>query len=503
MRPMNNKEHTIKQKSGLWILAGFAIVVILGVFLSGCAPSEEKQKEAEALVTEAEALVEDGYYADALKKFEEARTADPGNAKIYTGMAGIYTLKNRVTDAREVLEVGGKESREPSTVYVDLGQLEMREENAELAISYCRSAVRSDGENYEAQYCLAEAYVENGEFGKAEGELDIPEEAGEWYVRAKILQAVLAWDDTETANEAIDQALKADVEDTELEETADAVRQNLRDYGKIDDEDMTDEYRDVALAYGALVGEYEDLVIGKLEQYVEDNPEYWDLFLYLGQAYYLDGDMEKAARYLTESTSLNPSDPYGAWYLARVSAETGQDTDAESMYRRAVGLAPEEDRVEIQEEYAEYLLGTGQYAEAADQLEELEESAEDENVYRYKLMRVSSLITRELYSEAAAILDAMTEGDEEGYLVSGNLAGEYLWARAEIEYSEGNREDALSTVDQAIEQNPVEPKYHLLRGQLLFELGRSEDAQKALERAVDLDLDGDVSAEAMKVLDRI
>ena len=117
-------------------------------------------------------------------------------------------------------------------------------------------------------------------------------------------------------------------------------------------------------------------------------------------------------------------------------------------------------------------------------------------------MRVSSLISRELYTEASEILEKWSRL-EPVPLSTGPLGAEYLWALAEVEYSTGSMDEALSLIDRVIEKDPIEPKYHLLRGQLLFELGRSEDARKALDRAIDLDLEGDVSAEAMKVLDRI
>jgi Tfp pilus assembly protein PilF len=500
---MDKKQRQSKKQNHWWFIAGFVIVIVFGIFLSGCAPSDENQKEAEDKVAQAQLLLADRYYIDALKMYEEARTIDPGNADIYTGIADIYILKNRVEDAREVLEVGSWQSREPSSVYVDLGWLEIGEENADLAVSYCKTAARSDSENYEARYCLAEAYVESGDFENAADELDIPEAAGGWYVRGKILEAVLAWDDTDLALEAIGSALKGDSDNGEAEETADLIRQNLNEFEKIDEETLTDVHRDVVLSYNALIAGYEDIVISKMEPYAEDNSQYWDLFSYLGQAYYLDGDVEKAESYLSEAVSLNPSDPYSAWYLARVSSDRGKSTEADSLYKRAISLSPDGESKEIREEYVGFLMENGQYAEAADQLEKLDENAEtDEIHYRYALMRVESFINRELYDDAAEILESMGR-TEPVALASGPLAGEYRWAQAEVEYANGNREEALSLVDSAINHGPAEPRYHLLRGQLLFELGQSEDAEKALERAIDLDLDGEVSAEAVKVLDRI
>lgn len=481
------------------VIAGGILLAASGVFLSGCMPSDEQVDAANDLINEAQELFVAQQYAEALQKYEEARLQDDGNVDVYTGIAAIYLLKNRIDDAKDVLEVGVERSREPGEGYVYLGRIALDENNAELAVSYMRTASNSNKEDYEARYLLAEAYVENGDFGKAEKTLDIPEEAGDWYVRSKYLQAVLLRDDVDEARKEIEAALSVEIVDDDLEDMVDSYYELLDDVEELIDEDATPEHVAVTLSYGALLGGYEDVVIDSLEDYASDNEEYWDLHLYLGRAYYMNGEIGKAKEQLTEAVALNPVDPYGPWYLARILVEEGSDTDAQDMYSRAIGLAEAEEKDEIRLEYVDVLMDMGQYASAEDQIRVLEDAAEEDDVRNgYTLMRVESLLERELFSQATEILEGM---DDEA--LSDELQAEYLWMLGVIAFNSGDRSLARSDIERALELNDFNPKYYLLLGQIQFEDGDSEGAQVSLERAVDLDLDGKVSVEAVKVLDRI
>ena len=481
------------------VFISILLVFVSGFIFSGCMPSDEQITAAEGLIKEGQDLYAAQQYADAFEKYEAARVQDEGNIDIYIGIADIYLLKNRPEDASEVLEVGVSKSREPSEGYVYLGRIALDKNDADLAVSYLRTAVNSDKDNYEARYLLAVAQVEAGAIGKADDTLDSPEEAGDWFVWSKLLEAVLHWDDITGAQGSIVDARSVDISDSDLENIVDDYANLLDDVEELLDEDASSVHVAVALSYGALLGGYEDVVISNLGEHITDNDEYWDLHLYLGRAYYMNDDLEKSRDHLTEAVSLNPVDSYGPWYLARVLVEEGSDTKAQELYERAIGLAGVEEKSDIRREYVDALMGMGQYASAEDQIRILEEGAESESErISFMLMRVESFLERELHDDASEILDAI---DRES--MADDLDAEYLWARGVIAFNRGDRSASRGYIEDALELANSESKYFLLLGQIQFEEGESEAAQMSLERAVDLDLDGEVSVDAVKILDRI
>lgn len=488
---------TNSAKSIVKIASFVGIVLICGFLLSACGPSQEAQSAAEQLVSDAQELVAEHRYADALKKYDEARDTDDGNVDIYVGIAEIYLLKNRESDAVEMLEEGIEKSRKPSDAYMVRGRIALEDGEIEEAITYLRNAVSKDKKNYEAKYLLADSYVDNDAFDNARSEVDVSDEGGDWYVRAQLLKAILIADDVEASREVMDDLEGVDIQDDDLSDQVDGFIEVLNTIDDLNEDESTPEYLDVLISYGALTADHENIAIERLSEYIDEGSEYWEVYLYLGRAYYMNGDLERAEELLSDAGLLNSTDPLGPWILARVYVELGQDTEMETQYKRAIALSEDDQRVEIRLEYTDVLLEKGLYAGADDQIDLLE--AEDsDNTNSYQLLRVQSLIDREVYDDADDVLDEMEVSG-----LSDDLLAVYSWAKASALYGLGDREEALQWIEDAIEIDSADARFYLLEGQIHFQLGDEDTAKISLERAVDLDLEGEVSAEATKILDRL
>lgn len=472
------------------------LFLISALLLSGCMPSETDVTQAEERVDEACEYVEQKEYAKAMKKFEDARKLDEGNQDVYTGVADIYVLKNRTDDAEEILLSGLSHARKTGTINEYLGELALNTDDLENAVKYLKKSVSEDEENYQSRYLLGLTYVLQGSDELALETLDISEAGGEWYVRGALLSAILYWEDTQPAKELLDAAIDTVDVDPSVISLLETYSECIDRVDGLADDDP-DVYRDAILAYGALNGGYSDVVIDSLTPYVEDEGEYWELNLYLGRAYEMELEYDSAQTYLEKAVELNPADPYGPWYLARVYEYEGMETEMTSMYNRAISLSEPDVRITIRREYIEKLASAGQYEDLDEHIDALE-TEDPEHANEYEFIRIETLIERELLDDAATILDGIAQSD-----VSDELQTEYAWLKGQILFAQGERDEALEWAGDAVTGNELDARYQLLLGQINFELGNEEDAQTALERAIDLDLEGDVSAEAVKVLDRM
>jgi tetratricopeptide (TPR) repeat protein len=248
---------------------------------------------------------------------------------------------------------------------------------------------------------------------------------------------------------------------------------------------------------GALFSGFEDLVISLLSEYEEEYDLYWELNLYLGHAYLLKNNYDKALEYLQQAYSLNPVDYKGTWLLARAYLGADNDTEMVTYYDKTILLADDKEKLDVRKEYFDVLLGEEQYARAEEQLDEIIASDEDDSDY-YNIVWADSLLERELNTKVEDQLSILDLDD-----LSDSLKPEYYYLGAGVEYGDADWDAALTSIELAIAIDDEVAKYRLMKGKVLYELGRDRDAEDELERAIDLDLVGDVSAEAIKTLDRI
>lgn len=475
------------------VISGIALAAIAGgmvYFLHMRGPSADDIASAKTMVEDAEELFAASRYSAAVEKYQEAQVTDGGNTDVYAGLAEIYVLKHRYADAIGVLTVGAEQSGNPSVLLTALGVIEYDQQNFDEATDYFQKALDANSENDEARYRLAQSYIQKDEPSSAEDVLEIPERDNGWVTKMGILKAMLLGDDIESAVGVLDGL--PDAEDAGIG----AYREVLERYSQAKEKVASAMYLDVILAQGALSAGYENSAISLLEPHVEDDVEYWEAYYYLGYAYHLDGDNEQASDMLATAEILKPGDAYASWLHARVYAALDDDDEMGKAYVRAISLASSVDKIAIRNEFVRELIDREQYAAAADQLTALEQEDPD-NVQQYELMAASNFIAQKQYEEASAVLEELDPVTEEAW------RAEYLWARAAVDFATASLDDALGWADSAVDLDDTQAKYHLLLGKIYFEQEENTLAKEELERAIDLDLAGDISDEAQKVLDRI
>lgn len=477
-------------------LTAILLVLSFSVFLSGCGVSQEKIDEADKLTEEAEDLTEDYQFADAMNKYEEAVKLNDEDEDIYKGIAEIYLLKNRESDALEVLNTG-IERTDADALYALRGKLHFTEDDFDAAIEDLKKALEKNNGNSIARYYLAFSYVNEGDFEKARKYLDLDRISDdEIKAEAAILKAVVLRTQTAQAREILEDVNKENLSDQTIQKVNKYL--DTLDYlEQITQEELTDKYKDIILAKGAIELSIEEVAIDLLEKYIETDEEYWEVHLYLGQAYYLNDDIRKSKDFFNESVSLNPGSYLSPWMLGRVYYKEDNIDKFEESYLRSIELASVEERVPIRDEFARLAFENERYSVADEQYEKLaEEDAELKDMYLLK--RAEIAYQRGLIEDMEEIISRV----ETSQMSDENLA-QYYYYKSVLALELGEKEEALKWIEDAVALDNKSATYYLLYGQILFEMDRNEEAEKYFQDAIDYDLTGDVSSKALKFLDRI
>ncbi|MFH1547168.1 MAG: tetratricopeptide repeat protein [bacterium] len=481
-----------------YILIGLGVLTVLGliyyflIFL----PNQSNIKEASVLINEAEEFIENGNYFSAVEKYQEASEIDGRSTDAYVGLAEIYLLKNRQDNAIDILQIGINKARNSSRVNQVLGRIYLSEGDYSKAIYFLKKSVSSDKNNDDAKFLLAQAYVGTGDLDQSESVLDVSDNDKNLYAKAKLLNAMLIGEDTKHAKGLLDDINSSDLDD----EVADQVEffNEVLDYiDSLDDDIKTDVYVSVMISRAALYSGYPDLVIGLLSEYVEEYDLYWELNLYLGHAYLLKYDYENALVYLSQAYLLESDLSISARLLARAYLGDDNVSDTIKYYEKAINLAKNQNKVDTRLEYFEVLIEKEQYVRAEEQLDLLL-LVDDIDTDTLLIQWGDSLLDRELYSQLEENMEKIKINN-----LDDDLKAEYYYLEAGVSLGQASWDDATEAIEKAIEIDDKMAKYHLLYGRILYQSGVDIQAKVELERSVELDLEGEVSTEAQKVLDRI
>ncbi len=179
--------------------------------------------------------------------------------------------------------------------------------------------------------------------------------------------------------------------------------------------------------------------IDHLEIALKKNPDNYEIWFYLGNAYYAIGEYKRAKSSYLKVLSLNPSFPEVYLSLANLYVRMGNLKRARRVIR--AGLK------KFKNENFQYLSAVALV------------NAEDYNL--------AEKVLRELMKKGAKDLH---------FVVLGN-----------IYFGRGEKEKALEFYDRALEENPENVEAWNNKGFLLFTLGLYEEALKCYDRALEID----------------
>jgi tetratricopeptide (TPR) repeat protein len=222
--------------------------------------------------------------------------------------------------------------------------------------------------------------------------------------------------------------------------------------------------------------QYEDAVAA-LRRAVDQRPDWSQAHYLLGSALLFSGDAEAARAEIVRSIELDPSSTDGYKMLSRAHARLGDHALAVEAGERA--LAREPGDVALRIHVAQSLVQERRFDEALGRLLAIPEEERGAEV-QFAIGRVYSF--REEWGNARRHLALALEAKPND--------PEVLGALVQVDAREGKLGDSYERIRAARAANPGDAKLQILFGDMSLAARRSEDAESAFRKAIEIDPNG-------------
>lgn len=482
----------------------YILVVILGFLVIGgiayylTTQNKKQDTFAPDYLAKADEYYEDKQYSNALEQYKHAINADPSNTDAYQKAAEIYILKSKYDEAIQLLQNGETSASRADMIQHKIGQILFEKNDIEGALSYFEQANLTNRNNWANAVDLVKAYSYYPD--KKEKSLEslnnVETSDDEGYVYTNYYLALISYENAGTAVTYLESASQKAQGD--IKENIDQYLQVARK-AQTDPEDIVQ--NNTLIAYELIRGELYPTAIPLLDTAISENDEYYAAYMYKGICYMKMNDLENARDNLEKATTVEPNEIQPHLFLAQAYTLQNNQQQAIDTYQNALNIDKSNEKTRY--DLAKTLLLFELFRQARLEYLELIE------------LNTSQVI---LYKVELAYLDLdRLENLEEGL----NLAKEVVedwegFQNAEIELKakaldvlgwayekNGQKDEALKYLKRSIETYTyfASAYYHL--GLIYAEIENYSEATLNFERAIDLDLTGEISAKASSELEKL
>ncbi|MDD3648449.1 MAG: tetratricopeptide repeat protein [Candidatus Dojkabacteria bacterium] len=476
------------------------VVIILAIaagglyYLSTLRKNEEPYSEG--YLDKAQELMNDKYYSKALEQYKLAIEADPSDTDAYTGAAEIYLLKGQYSSAIDLLEGAENVVENAAEIYYLRGNVLMGSGNVADAIGNYENANKKNKEYWENTIALVKAYgmVEN----KSEESVKVLEETSNEDSKGwrNFYLALFSYPDSGDMISFLNEVSKSESDDVK------ARKENLLKVAQKVQSDPEDTLQNNTLiAYEYINADLYQSAIPILNSIISENDEYYASYLYLGVCYQKLDNQDKAIENYEKSTDVDPKQLDSWVFLAQAYAVKNDQKNAVDAYQEALSVDKENESVRL--DYARALAGFGLYSQAAREYEELIDLNSKE-VMKYKI-ELAELTSEKLNDPKSALkLSKEVVDDWEGFQISDvSFQARALDAIGWAFKLDEQKDEATKYLKRALEADPYQADIYYHLGVIYSEIENFIDAQEYFERAIDLDLEGEISAKASNELDKM
>ncbi len=439
-----------------------------------------------ALVGLGETLYGEGRHAEALARFEAARSSRPLSLRAALGIAKCQVALEHVPEASKLLaELARKHPENVEVRYLQAAADEAAEHYDEAMAGYAAAIELAGGKPESIKSYLAlsalqtdQGLVERAKETLAEAAAKLPPSSA---LSVALGQLSMKESSYRTAREHFARALELDPANTRARFLGavtltrlghfDAALEAFDSVKKADSE-----YPGLSMERGRLY-EVSGRVAEALEQYeaaFEAAPDDEELQLRVGCARVLAGHAAAATELLEKLTRTQARSAEANYCLGRALSRTGSKLDAVRYLERAVALDPEQAVYYLYLGWASSEMGRqGDAAKALDKALELDAGLADAYWLRGNLRRKQGAVR----DAVADLRKALT------------LAPDRVEAHADLAFalSElGRRAEAMSEWKRAVAARPDEAAWRFRYGKLLSSQGRRSAAATELTKAISL-----------------
>jgi tetratricopeptide (TPR) repeat protein len=438
------------------ILLGVVAVMLLGVtVLGGYVYYERRQVEDryEEKLNEAYSFYEKEEYSNAVESYEEAVEISPESVEAYQNLLTILVKKNLLAEAEGIAEKSGE--------YLN------GEEQGELYKTVANSYY--DKAFYEKSESLYSKIIELGG-------------VDEWLSFRRLAASVKAGD-LSLLKSGGGQEVVSEIED--IEEAKVFLELNSR-YEELKETDQV--YNKTLFARDAIQNGFPAFAVEMLVENTKEEEigEYWDAQFLLARAYHDLGSYSLAKVHGVNARALGSESPEFQLLMARNSVKLEEINKAFDYYDQFLQFSEDEElKNSVMVEYSRMLIANERYIETRELLDSGESTGE------IALMKSKLHIEQEKYAEALAVLQTIKGKVESDWGYYNDYTDSYLLAYLGAGQI-GNAENVLDMVEKE------SAYYYYYKGMISKE--RGEDYKDLFIKAIEKDLEGNISERASKEL---
>jgi len=481
----------------------YIIIVIIIILIGGLTYyilNKEKPTDTSVddIIAEAEKYLENKQYSKALEQYKLAINTDPSKTDAYLKASDIYISKSKDNEATELLKNGVNSVTNPDDVHYKIGTILFDNYDVEGALEYFEKAYKENPNNWQNSIELVKTYSYYSD--RKEDSIKvlnkIKTEENDGLRMKNYYLALLHSDDADKMISYLEDT--SSLNDDSIKESINQLLQTAKKI-KSDPDDIVQ--NNTLLAYEMISSELYNYSISLLDTVIGENDEYYAAYMYKGICYINMNDYDNAVENLSTSVAIDPDQVQPNLFLAQVYTMQNNQKDAIDTYEKALTLEPDNESVRY--DYTESLISFGLYSQAKHQYTELI-NMESDNKLKYIIELTEIEIdylenfTEALESIKEATIDSSNFSGKDSELKSKAL--DMLgWANLK----NGQKDEALKYFNQSQEIYPYLAKSYYHLGILYNEIDNDNEAKINFERAIDLDLSGQISSKASSELENM
>lgn len=480
------------------LIIAVCLIVICGLAYYFVTRDKGEDETVLDYIARAEEYLEDKQYSNALEQYKLAINTDPSNTEAYIEASEIYILKSKYDEAFQLLQNGETSAQNPDKIHHKIGEILTEQEDLEGALTYFEQANVKNPSNWENAIDLVKNYAFYQDKKDAAIKIlnDINIGEGEGYVYKYYYLALLSYDNIGSALTYLDKAnsqASGDIKDS-IDHYLEVARKV-----QADPEDLVQ--NNTLLAYELMRSELYPTAISPLETVISENDEYYAAFMYLGICHKHMNNLDKARENLEKATTIEPNELQPHIFLAQVYTLQNNQQLAIETYEAVLNL--EKDSEEVRYDLAQTLVNFELYRQAGLEYQELLD-LNTQNIIKYKVeLAYLKLDHLDEFEEALTIAKEVVEDWETFQSIESTLQARALDVLGWAYEKNGQKDEAQKYLNRALEGDPylASAYYHL--GVIYAEIESFSEAQLNLERAIDLDLEGEISTKASSELEKL
>ena len=472
-----------------WIILVLVIGGLVAWYLITSHVTSEENASYESKVKQALTMYESKEYSTAMANYYEAADMIPSRREAFEGILTILIDKNRVNDALSILEKSAQKlnNNDQAILYALVGEAYYANGDYSKALETFKKGQGVGVSNEKLELMIGKTYLKKNELDSAAKQLGKDYLESEYLSEARLLLSYIqSTSDTNAAKSTL-----GSVSPTErLKEYFDEFASVL---GSMDSDTK---FNATKLSRVYINNGYPTLAVAILEPMETEMVEYLEGVYFLGRAYYEIGEYDKALAELDKAVTLGGMEDAILWTKARAYMGKNDLSNATVNYGKAVGYQGKMASQVLVSEYLDILLANNMTLKADELLQSVIKNVKTPYLYMYGVKINYLLNSTEKINYYINLLTAMTleDTDKKEYL--------YLSAKALLDQN-GNITQINNVLEKLLSIDRYNAKYYLLLGRSQFEQGQATEASDSFKKAIEYDLNYDITEDATRLLSSV